>query len=196
MGAIMTAILCAMLLFPNIVQVHIGAAGFHDVSLLELKKNSKIYNNSRVRVQGEYFIDHGHHCLVARDQKTGALLVDIWLDIKDDSDIAKENRDLGLMDMVEIGASGDLKNRLKDNSWIVPLPVTPLPAEQLKMIRKYWKRERGKTINIIVIGRFDYVEKGRIILSNDGQMSFVSGFGNRGGWSRRIVAETIVLQNK
>lgn len=196
MNTIRTAVLFAVLLFPNIGQANIEGACVQNVSLLELQKNSEIYNNTLVRVQGEYLTHYGHHSIAIRDQETGAMLVDIWLDIEDDSDIAKEYRNLGLGDITTLSASGELKNILKDIVWVIPLPVKPLPAEQLKVIRRYWRRGKTKTIYIIVVGRFDYAKKGRIILNKDGQMNFIPGFGNGARWPYRIVAETIVLQKK
>ena len=196
MSATRITVLLGLLLFSNISQAKIADACQQNVSLLELQKNGEMYDNTIVRVKGEYLTHYGAHSVVLRDQETGAILVDIWLDTTDDSDVVKEYRNLSLGDIAALGASGELKKIFKDIVWIVPLPIKPLPAQELKVIRRYWRRATPKTTNIIVVGRFDYAKKGRIIVNKAGQMNFVPGFGNGARWPYRIVAETIILQKK
>lgn len=196
MKTMLTAAILAVLFFPNLGQPDKKCSPVQEVSLLELQKNSDIYDNSRVRIHGEYLTDYGHHSVVIRDPKTGKILVDIWLDFEDDSNIIKEYRNLSLADFVKLVTSGELKNMLNDIAWIVPLPVKPLPANQLKVIRRYWKRNDTKPANITIVGRFDYAMKGRLMMHRNGQTSFTSGFGNGSKWPYRIVAEKIVLQKQ
>jgi hypothetical protein len=165
-----------------------------EVSLLDLQKNGDTYNNHRVRVQGEYLIEYGHHSVVVRDPKKGNILVDIWLDLEDESDIAKEYRNLGMAEYYKLIFSDELKNILNNISWIVPLPVEKLPASQLRAIQEYWEKKNPKPIRVTIVGRFDYVKGGRLIMLRNGQMDFTNGFGAGSRWAYRIVVETMVLQ--
>ena len=189
-------IMLILLLFPYLGQIERKNEALPEVSLLELQKNGDTYNNRRVRVQGEYLTDYGHHSVVVRDPKKGNILVDIWLDLKDESDITKEYRNLGMAEYYELVFSGELKNKLNDISWIVPLPVKQLPASQLRTIREYWKEKNPKSVRITIVGRFDYAMRGRLIMYRNGETGFTNGFGNNSRWPYRIVVETMVLQKR
>lgn len=187
------AVILTLLLFPYMGHTGGKSGPILDVSLLELQKNGDCYNNRRVRVHGEYVTDYGHS-VAFRDPKTKNFLVEIWLDLKDDSDIVKEYRNMDAADYVKLVTSGELKNILNDIAWTVPLPLKSLPAHQLRAIHKYWRKKEAKSAKITVIGRFDYATRGRLMMHRNGQISFTSGFGNGSKWPYRIVAEAIVLQ--
>jgi hypothetical protein len=171
-----------------------------EVPLLELQAHPSNYDNCRVRVRGEYGISEGpfgwSHGIALRDPKTKYFLVDIWLDYKDDPDIAKECRTFGIFKWMDLIRARKLNSSINEIPWLVSLPVSPVPANQMEAVRKFWKKKRTKPTPAIVVGRFDFAEKGRLLLHLDGTTSFISGFGPNTRYPYRIVVETIVILKK
>jgi hypothetical protein len=165
-----------------------------DVSLIDLRERGNLYNNRLVRVHGEYFCDFEESLIVLRDPKTDNIVVSIWLDLHDDVEIVKENRDMNMLDFMRLSMSGKLKSSLNEIHWIVPLPIKPLPDSQLSEMLDYRKARSSRRAKITVIGRFDYANKGRLILPGNGEPIFKGGYGHQASWQSRIVAESIVIQ--
>jgi hypothetical protein len=165
------------------------------VSLFELRENAAVYDNSRVRVRGEYPLWQGS--IGITDPKKGNVLVSTLLEFKDDLDVAKECRPFQAIDFVRLVQSGELERTLDKITWLVPLPVNPVPADQLEAVQKLWKRKDYKTVEVVVVGRFDYTGNGgRLILRRDGTTSWTGGFGPQPQCGDRIVVESIVIQKK
>lgn len=164
-----------------------------EVSLFELRKNPAAYNNCLVRVRGELQnVDIG-----IWDPKTGHCLVGILLEFEDEFDVAKESRPFRIYDLIALAKSGELQSTLAKLPWIVPFPVKQIPADQLKAVRRFWKRKDNRRIGIEVVGRFDYIGNGgRLIMHRDGTISWTGGFGPQPQWGERIVVESIVIQKK
>lgn len=167
-----------------------------DVSLIELKERGNIYNNRLVRVHGEYFCDFEASLIVLRDLKTDNIVISIWLDLHDDVENVKENRDMNALEFAKIAMSGKIKSSLNEIRWIVPLPIKPLPDSQLREMLDYRKAKSLGRAKITVIGRFDYVNKGRTILRGNGELIFMGGYGHQASWQSRIVAESIVIRKE
>ncbi len=182
-----------------LVQSSLGQSDYRnqppqDVSLFELIENGTVYSNCRVRVRGEYPLWQGSVGIT--DPKKGNVLVSTLLEFKDDLEVVKECRPFKDIDFVRLAQSGELQRTLDKIPWLVPLPVNPVPADQLEAVRKLWKRKDYKTVEVVVVGRFDYIGNGgRLILRRDGTTSWTGGFG-QGHWGDRIVVESIVIQKK
>jgi hypothetical protein len=177
----LTAIFVAVMLQSNISQVEIRPPSPIDVSLLDLQEHADTYNNCRIRVRGEY-LAYGQHGIVMRDAKTGNILVDILLEYRDDSDVDKEYRNMSTQEYLKLVSSGDLENALSGIPWLTPLPVY-----------KKAKQKDDRSVDILVVGRFDYTKAGRLLLQRNGTVSFSEGFGSAPTWSDRIVVESIYI---
>jgi hypothetical protein len=188
----LTAIFVAVMLQSNISQVEIRPPSPIDVSLLDLQEHADTYNNCRIRVRGEY-LAYGQHGIVMRDAKTGNILVDILLEYRDDSDVDKEYRNMSTQEYLKLVSSGDLENALSGIPWLTPLPVRPLPAIQRRAVYKKAKQKDDRSVDILVVGRFDYTKAGRLLLQRNGTVSFSEGFGSAPTWSDRIVVESIYI---
>jgi hypothetical protein len=162
------------------------------VSLLELQKNSAVYDNSRVRVRGELW----NNGISISEPKTGHALVTIPLEFKDEFDVVRECRPFRDTEFAILVQSGKLQLAIEAMPWIFPLPVEPISDSQYKAVRKFWKRRGSKTVEVVVVGRFDYTKWGRLILHRDGSTSYTGGFGPQPQSPYRIVVESIVIQKK
>lgn len=165
-----------------------------DVSLIDLRERGNRYDNRLVRVQGEYFCDFEESLIVLRDPKTDDIVVSIWLDLHDDVEVIKESRDMNMLDFMRLAMSGKLKSSLNEIHWIIPLPIKPMPDSQLGEMLDYQKAKSPGRVKITVIGRFDFANKGRLILRGSGEPIFMGGYGHMASWQSRIVAESIVIQ--
>ncbi|HOW84419.1 MAG TPA: hypothetical protein P5119_03590 [Candidatus Aminicenantes bacterium] len=165
-----------------------------DVSLIDLRESGNQYDNRLVRVHGEYFCNFEESLIVLRDPKTDNIVVSIWVDLHDDVENVKENRDINALDFMRLAMSGKLKDSLNEIHWIVPLPIKPLPDSQLSEMLEYRKAKSPGRAKITVIGGFDYANKGRLILLGKGEPIFMGGYGHQASWQSRIVAESIVIQ--
>lgn len=192
----LTAVLVATLLQSSPGQLNQKNYPVLDVTVVELQENGAVYDNKRVRVRGEYPLWDG---IGLKDPTTGKILASIRLEFKDDPDVAKECRPFEITEFFKLVQSGELQRAIKEEiPWIVPIPVQPVPTNQLKAVRKLWKQKDSKTAEIVVVGRFDYIKwGGRLVLHQDGTPSWTGGFGPGPGQSpERIVVETIVIQKK
>ena len=191
----LTAVLIAILFQSVAAQSVRESHPPQDVSLFELQKKGTLYNNCRVRVRGEYPLWQGS--IGITDPKKGIILVSTLLEFKDDPDVVKECRPFQAIDFLRLVQSGELKLTLDKIPWLVPLPVNPVPADQLEAIHKIRKRKSNRTVEVVVVGRYDYVGfGGRLILYRDGGTSWTGGFGPQPQWGDRIVVESIVIQKK
>lgn len=170
-----------------------------EVSLIELVENADNYDNCRVRVRGEYFPTHPDTLLVARDPKTQIISESIILEYRDDDDVEKEYRKWKFSEMLSLifQKKLDWELMLPEIPWLVPLPINAAPAEQRKAVFKASNKKRRGPLEVLVIGRFDYAEKGRLKMNREGKVLMSSGYGHSGyGWPYRIVVENIVIVKK
>jgi hypothetical protein len=189
----LTVVLLSVLIQSDPGQSDYRSQPPQDVSLFELRENGTVYNNCRVRVRGEYPLWQGS--IGITDPKKGNILVSTLLEFKDDADIVKECRPFQATDFVRLAQSGELERTVDKITWLAPLPVNPVSADQLEAVHKLWKRKDHKTVEVVVVGRFDCTGNGgRLILRRDGTISWIGGFGQN--WGDRIVVESIVIQKK
>jgi hypothetical protein len=162
-----------------------------EVSLTELIEQPALYNNKRVRVRGEYVTAFEKMALDISDPVTHNPVVSIWIDYEDDHNVAKEYRNFSMDDFMNAVRSGVFKKGEPDLPWLIPSPVKPVPPQQLKAIQKAMNKRRGRSIYVIIDGRFDYRPGGRLLCSPDGKISWTPGFGHMGRYEYRIVVESI-----
>jgi len=192
-GALAFALL-ATLAQSNFGQLDPGNQPLQDVSLFELREKSTAYNNCRVRVRGEYPLWRSG--IGIRDSKTGNILVSTRLEFADDG-VVKESRPFQITDFLRLVRSGELEHNLDKIPWLIPLPLKSVPADQLEAVHKLWKRKDNKTVEVVVVGRFDYTGNGgRLIMHRDGHTYWTGGFGPQPQSGDRIVVESIVIHKK
>lgn len=110
----------------------------------------------------------------------------IWLESKDDG-ITRYYSGWSIDEFVKMVKTGDLDSRAANVNWIVPATVTPISEAELKTLAQSLKPRSPRKAT--VVGRFDYVGKGRLVYGRDGRTTFTIGFGHMNGFSRRIVLE-------
>ena len=143
---------------------------------------------------GKYLAKYGHHSVVLLDYSDpDQILIEIWLDFKDSPDVIKEYRNITMEEYVRLITSGELANMLNKFTWIVPRPVKPLSDSQLEAAHRHQKLKEADPADVVIVGRFDYAKRGRLILHKDGQTSFITGFGNNLRLPYRIVVEQLIF---
>jgi hypothetical protein len=161
------------------------------VSFCQLVEHPSEYENKRVSLTAQIASGFETFALVdaacPTDKRVTGL---IWLDTKDDG-VAKYYGGWSLSDFAQAVKAGDLDARAAVLDWKLPAPVASAMRPELDAV--HLALGSKKPVRALVVGRFDFVDKGRLAYGRDGRLVFSAGFGHLNGFSRRIVIERIAV---